>query len=46
MQLFSGNSVSFIRPNRDNTIANSLKIAFFEHFGYNQVNQRTHLTTW
>lgn len=35
MQLFSGNSVSFIRKNRDNTIANSLKTAFFEHFGYN-----------
>lgn len=35
MQLFSGNSVSFIRQNRDNTIANSLKAAFFEHFGFN-----------
>lgn len=35
MQLFSGNSNLFIRQNRDNTIANLLKTAFFKYFGYN-----------
>jgi DUF2075 family protein len=35
MQLFSGNSNIFIRQNRDNTIATSLKTAFFNYFGYN-----------
>jgi uncharacterized protein len=35
MQLFSGNSDQFIRQNRDNTIAGSLKTAFFNYFGYN-----------
>jgi len=35
MQLFSGNSRDFIRQNRDNTIATSLKTAFFNYFGFN-----------
>jgi uncharacterized protein len=35
MQLFSGTSNTFIRLNRDNTIANSLRSAFFDNFGFN-----------
>lgn len=35
MQLFSGNSDLFVRLNRDNSIANTLKTEFFKYFGFN-----------